>query len=251
MIPDKKLSMIIYVIEKRKDSWAKNIRTSITRNGEKKNNNGYTSHKQRNDHARIEPLTHHMRSMMLMMHCMMMSLLLSVMFSMMLAAPVRRVSVIKDKVEARLASLDLRHGHLGRATVQLSRYVVRLHGRHRVWFLVVLRRVFQRYIVLVQIDRERDTMMRWQHFHVWADRRHRGGWIQLHQGCLQFQGIHVAWSRRNNPASRSSKRRDWKWNGESIDLVRTIRRDDPSRISNGCSVRWLIVQISDDVEWKR
>lgn len=43
-------------------------------------------------------LTHHMRSMMLMMHSMMMmmSLLLSVMLGMMLAAPVRWISVIKD-----------------------------------------------------------------------------------------------------------------------------------------------------------
>lgn len=150
-----------------------------------------------------------------MMHCMMMMMshLLSVMLSMILAAPVRWISVIKDKVVARLASPDLRHfalghrylpvvrmilmawyGQLGRAiVVKLSRGVVRLHS-HVVRFLVVLRRVFQRYIVLVQIDRERDTMMSRQHFHVRADRRHRGGWIQLHQGCLQLQGIHVSQS---------------------------------------------------------
>ena len=144
---------------------------------------------------------------MLMMHCMMMmmSLLLSVMLSMMLAAPVRRVSVIKDKVVARLASPDLRHlalghfylpvvgvvrhGHLGRAVV------VQLPGGGvaRLLPLVVLRGVLQRQVVLVEVDGERDTMMMWrrQHFHVGADRRDRGGRVQLDQGCLQFQGVHV------------------------------------------------------------
>lgn len=159
------------------------------------------------ENARIEDaLTHRMRSMMLMMHSMMMmmSLLLSVMLGMMLAAPVRWISVIKDEVEARLASPDLGHlalGHLYLPVVrrqmawhrQLGRAIV-VHLSCRVVparrFLVVLRRVLQREIVLVQIDRERDTMTGGQHFHVRADRCHRGRWIQLHQGRLQFQGIH-------------------------------------------------------------
>lgn len=161
-------------------------------------------------------LTHHMRSMMLMMHSMMMmmSLLLSVMLGMMLAAPVRWISVIKDEVEARLASPDLGHlalGHLYLPVVrmilmawhrQLGRAIVvhlssRVPGRHSRGdhvarpFLVVLGRVLQRQIVLVQIDRERDTMTGGQHFHVRADRCHRGRWIQLDQGRLQFQSIHV------------------------------------------------------------
>lgn len=64
-------------------------------------------------------------------------------------------------------------------------------ARRHPFLFVVLARVLQRQIVLVQIDRERDTMAGGQHFHVRADRCHRGSWIQLDQGRLQFQGIHV------------------------------------------------------------
>ena len=154
-----------------------------------------------------------------------MSLLLRVMLSVLLAASVRRVGVIKDKVEERLASPDLRHVvlgqpyllgvlmvlmalavlvagrrqvHRGLGVLQLARGA-RLRGGNVVARLLVVRRgrVLQGQVALVDVDGEGDAMTGRHDLHARADRRDRGGRVQLHQSRLQLQGVHGARSRRD------------------------------------------------------
>jgi len=137
---------------------------------------------------------------MLMVHSVMMmvSLLLGVMLGMMLAASVRRISVVNhvDAVARWLASPDLDNAALGDTHLlaaalmmtrrQTSRTIPRCLSRRRRCrlgrrlFVIVPRWIFQSHIsLIVNIYGERDAMMRHQ-LHSGADRRHRGGWIELH-----------------------------------------------------------------------
>lgn len=149
-----------------------------------------------------------MSSVMLMMHSVMMmvSLLLGVMLGMMLAASVRWISVVNhvDAVARWLASPDLGNTALGdthllAATLmmtlmmtrrQAGRTVTRRLPRHRHrrlgrrLLIVVPCLIFQSHITLiVDVYGEGDAMMGHQ-LDSSADRRHRGGRIELHQGGL-------------------------------------------------------------------
>jgi len=162
--------------------------------------------------------TYHVSSVMLMVQSvmmMMMSLLLGVMLGMMLAAPVRRISMVDhvDAVAGRLASPDLGDAALGASRLlaalmmilmarQAGRTVARRLSRRRLGcWLFVARRLLQGQLALVvDVDGEGDAMMRHQ-LHSGADRRHRGGRIEFHQGGLQLQGVHP----RESASSRGSR----------------------------------------------
>lgn len=149
---------------------------------------------------------------MLMVHSVMMmvSLLLGVMLGVVLAASVRRVSVVNhvDAVARWLASPDLGDAALGDTHLlaaalmvtrrQAGRAVTRRLPRHRRrrlgrrLLVVVPRRIFQSHVItfVVDVHGECDAMMGHQ-LHGGADRRHRGGRIELHQGGLQLQSVHL------------------------------------------------------------
>lgn len=153
-----------------------------------------------------------MSSVMLMVHSvvMMMPLFLRVMLGVVLAAPVRRIGVI-DHIDAEarwLASPDLDDTALGDARLlaalmilmtrrrcQAGRAIARrLPRRHRRRvrlgrLLVVLRRILQIQAAPVDVDGEGDAVTGHQ-LHGSADRRHRGGRVQLQQGGLQLQDVY-------------------------------------------------------------
>lgn len=148
-----------------------------------------------------------MSSVMLMVHSvmMMMSLLLGVMLGMVLAASVRRISVVNVGAVARwLASPDLDDTALGDTHLltpalmmtlmtrrQAGRAVTRRLPRHRRrldrrLLVVVPRWIFQSQITLiVDVYGKGDAMMG-HYLYGGPDRRHRGGRIELHQGGLQL-----------------------------------------------------------------
>lgn len=183
-------------------------------------------------------MTYHMSSVMLMVQSvmmMMMPFLLGVVLGVVFAAPVRRISVIDhvDAVTGRLASPDFGDAALGAAprlltaaalmmilmTRQTGRAVTRCLPRRRRRrldrrLLVARRRIFQGHIValVVDVDGEGDPMMGHQ-LHGGADRRHRGGRIEFHQGGLQLQGVHP----RETERSRLSIALDQNWSNCSLD----------------------------------
>lgn len=151
-----------------------------------------------------------MSSVMLMVHSMMMMmpLLLGVMLGMMLAAPMRRISVVNhvDAVARWLASPDLDNAALGDTHLLAAALMMTLMtrcqaGRAVSWRLprhrcrrlgqrllvVVPRRIFQSHIALVvDVYGEGDAMVGWYQLYGGTDRRHRGGRVELHQGGLQL-----------------------------------------------------------------
>lgn len=170
---------------------------------------------------------------MLMMHSVMMMvpLLLGVMLGVVLAAAVRRISMVNhvDAVAWWLASPDLGDAALGdtyllttaalmmilmtrrRQTVRaVARCLPRRRRRCRLGrrLLGVPRRIRQCYVTLVvDVHGESDPVVRHQ-LHGGADRRHRGGRVQLHQGRLQFQSIHprrITAASSSFPISRRTK----------------------------------------------
>lgn len=170
--------------------------------------------------------TYHMSSVMLMVHSVMMmvSLLLGVMLGMVLAASVRRISMVNhvDAVARWLASPDLNYAALGdthllaaaaAATALMVTLMTRRQAgcavtwrlpRHRRLdrrlFIVVPRWIFQCYVTLIiDVYGEGDAMMR-HYLYGGADRRHRSGRIELHQGGLQLESVHL----RKNTRSFSS-----------------------------------------------
>lgn len=152
--------------------------------------------------------------MMLMVHSvmmMMMPFLLGMMLGVMLAATMWWISMVNhvDAVAGWLASPDLDDATLGDTYLlaaalmmmtrrQTAHTVARRFSRHRrcrfdrrLFGVVPLLRIFQSHVALVvDVHGKCHAMMR-HYLHGGADGRHCRGRIELHQGSLQLEGVHL------------------------------------------------------------